>query len=296
MDSKKILGSAIRAQREALSYSQERLAEKAGITYQYLSSLENGRENFTVGILESLALALDTSVVGLVTSAYDDTPSISGYPKINQAFLREVPLPKGLKVDHVADALNETQRVIRLLNTSLVKAGGRALPSYIQANNFSGIVSNILSDSFDRLTPYKHNHDQRYPDLICKTSSGKTIDGLEVKSTVQIGKGGESHSGHSGWHVVACFKVDSTTGDILFIHVMFADLIGHNKKNSDWKYVGSRVNADSGSQRTETYNTTGIGTTKLRDGSLYLDTDVINHSRWRPQRKGKPPAYSIFTK
>lgn len=294
MDAKKILGLAVRAQREALKLSQERLAERAGITYQYLSALENGRENFTVGVLASLASALETNLPDLVIGAYGYTEVDADFPQINRRFLRDVPLPRGLTLSHLADALDETQRVIRLLNQSLMKAGGRALPSYIQANNFSGIVSNILSDSFDRLTPFKHNHDQKYPDLINKDKEGNKIAGLEVKSTIQVKKGGESHNGHSGWHVIACFKLNSNTGDIRFIHVMFADLIGHTEKDSDWKYVGSTVNSESGSQRTETYNTTGVGTTKLRDGSAYLDTDEISYSRWRQQRKGPVPKYSIF--
>ncbi|HRX57019.1 MAG TPA: helix-turn-helix domain-containing protein [Verrucomicrobiales bacterium] len=294
MDAKKILGLAVRAQREALKLSQERLAERAGITYQYLSALENGRENFTIGVLESLASALGTNLPDLVVAAYGHTEPDADFPRIDRRFLRTVPLPAGLTLSHLAGALDETQRVIRLLNQSLVRAGGRALPSYIQANNFSGIVSNILSDSFDRLTPFKHNHDQRYPDLINKDKDGNEIAGLEVKSTIQVKKGGESHNGHSGWHVIACFKLDSATGDIRFIHVMFADLIGHTEKDSDWKYVGSTVNTESGSQRTETYNTTGIGTTKLRDGSAYLDTDEISFSRWRQQRRGPVPKFSIF--
>jgi len=183
-----------------------------------------------------------------------------------------------------------------LLNESLIKAGGRALPSYIQANNFSGIVSNILSDSFDRLTLFKHNHDQRYPVLINRDKNGDEIDGLEVKSTIQVRKGGESHNGHSGWHVIACFKLNEENGDIRFIHVMFANLIGHTEENSDWKYVGSTVNSESGSQRTETYNTTGKGTTKLRDGTAYIDTSEISFTRWRQQREGPVPEYSIFYK
>ncbi len=294
MDAKKLLGLAIRSQREALKLSQERLAERAGITYQYLSALENGRENFTVGVLESLASALGGNLPELVASAYSHTEPDADFPKIDRRFLRKVPLPTGLTLTHLADTLDETQRVFRLLNQSLVRAGGRALPSYIQANNFSGIVSNILSDSFDRLTPFKHNHDQRYPDLINKDEDGNEIAGLEVKSTIQVKKGGESHNGHSGWHVIACFKLDSSTGDIRFIHVMFANLIGHTMEGSDWKYVGSTVNSESGSQRTETYNTTGIGTTKLRDGSAYLDTDEISYTRWRQQRIGPVPKYSIF--
>lgn len=294
MDAKKLLGAAIRRRRETQRLSQERLAERASITYQYLSGMENGRENFTVGVLESLANALGASVPDLVADGYGGGANDVPPPLIDRKSLREVPLPKGLTLLHLADALDETQRIIRLLNRSLVQAGGRALPSYIQANNFSGIVSNILSDSFDRLTPFKHNHCQRYPDLTNKDKSGKEIAGLEVKSTIQIGKGGESHNGHSGWHLVACFELDKISGDVRFIHAMFATLIGHTRPDSDWKYVGSSVNSLSGSQRTETYNTTGVGTTKLRDGSAYLDTEKINHSRWRPQHIGTIPEYSIF--
>jgi len=294
MDAKKTIGLAIRARREALKLSQERLAERANITYQYLSALENGRENFTIGVLESLASALGGNLPDLVAAAYGRNEPDADYPRIDRRFLRKVPLPAGLNLNHLADALDETQRVIRLLNESLVRAGGRALPSYIQANNFSGIVSNILSDSFDRHTPFKHNHDQKYPDLINRSKSGRTIAGLEVKCTIQVGKGGESHNGHSGWHVIACFKLNPVNGDIRFIHVMFADLIGHTEEGSDWKYLGSTVNSVSGSQRTETYNTTGVGTTKLRDGSAYLDANVISYSKWRQQRNGPIPEYSIF--
>lgn len=294
MDAKRLIGKIIRFRRESLKLSQERVAEKANISYQYLSAVENGHENFSIGVLESISLALGFALPDLVNAAYKREFDDLDAPRISNNFLREVPLPTGLTLSHVEDALNETQRVIKLLNSSLIRAGGRALPSYVQANNFSGIVSNILSDSFDRLSPYKHNHDQRYPDLINRTSNGDDTCGLEIKTTIQIGKGGESHNGHSGWHLVACYMLDHGNGNILFIHVMFANLIGYTHVDSDWKYVGSRVNRESGSQRTETYNTSGVGTTKLRDGSAYLDKNHVSFKRWRPQHPGQIPNYSIF--
>lgn len=137
---------------------------------------------------------------------------------------------------------------------------------------------------------FKHNHHQGYPDLLCNT----THEGLEVKATIQVGKGGESHNGHSGWHTIICFE--RTPAGIEFIHVMFASLKGHRDRSADWKYVGSRVNQDTGSRRTETYTTTGAGTTKLRDGSAFLNPSRIDYSRWRQQRPGKAPAHSIFAK
>jgi hypothetical protein len=59
-----------------------------------------------------------------------------------------------------------------------------------------------------------------------------------------------------------------------------------------------QLNETTGSRRTETYNTNLIGTTKLRDGSVYLDPGAINPQRWRQQRRADapPPAFSIFRK
>lgn len=293
MDAKSNLGKAIRQLRESLRLSQEKLAEAAGITYQYLSSLENGKENFSIGVLESLAKSLGTAVPPLVAHAYSENQSLP--PLVDpQFFVKAAPLPPTLTTAHLEKALNETQIVIRMINSTLIQVSERPLSAYIQRNNFSGIVSNILCDSFSRFTPYKHNHDQRYPDLICKSPSGDIVAGLEVKSTIRPGKGGESHNGHSGWHVIACFSLDVDRGDITFLHIMFADLVGHGKPNADWAYVGSKVNAETGSQRTETYTTTPSGTAKLRHGTVYLDTSRINISRWRTDRNSVIPAHSPF--
>lgn len=286
-----IIGEAIRRLRETAGLSQEKLAEKAAITYQYLSAVENGKENFTVGVLQSVAAALGLRVDALIEEAYSDARPV---PVVDpKQFIKGAELPPRLTLDHVRAALNHTHKIMRLVNAALIKTSGRPLPSYIQGNNFSGIVSNILTDSFSTLTPYKHFHGQKYPDLVCD-DNGKRIGGLEVKSTIQIGKGGESHNGHSGWHVVACFQIDEKSGDIQFIHVMFADLVGHGQRNADWKYVGSKVNKKTGSQRTETYNTTSRGTAKLRHGTAYLDTSAIKIERWRIDPKVPVPAHSPF--
>jgi len=292
MDAKTTLGRKVRQWREAANFSQERLAERAGITYQYLSAVENGKENFTIGVLETLASGLGTDVPTLVEAAYENpraTPLLN--PKF---FIDKAPLPAGLTLQGIQAALNETHVIIQLLNTTLIKVSGRPLSKYIQANNFSGIVSNILCDAFSRLTRYKHNHEQRYPDLVCKKDSGAVLDGLEVKTTIRPGKCGESHNGHSGWHLVGCFSLDKESGAVRFTHVMFAELVGHGKAKADWKYVGSKVNAATGSQRTETYTTTPRGTAKLRHGTVYLDTEAIDISRWRTDASIKAPAYSPF--
>jgi transcriptional regulator with XRE-family HTH domain len=285
-----LIGRAVRALREQKALTLEQLAPSAGITYQYLSGLENGRENFTINVLQRLSEALKFPLKALVALAYESADRLRA-PKIDsEYFRRNVPLPGALTFEKLEAALNRTQAIFYLINRNMELEVGRALHEFIQGNNFSGLVSNVFTDAMDQCTSFKHNHHQRYPDLICQT----TNEGLEVKATIQIGKGGESHNGHSGWHTVICFEKTET--GIQFIHVMFAALRGHREKNSDWKYLGSKVNQDTGSQRTETYNTTAHGTTKLRDGSAFLNPNRIDYSRWRPQRSGKIPSFSIFNK
>lgn len=295
MDAKTIIGSFVRRLREQKNLTQDELASRTGITYQYLSGLENGRENFSIGILESLGKALGCAVPQLVAGAFASPSAISAVEANPKYFRPHVPLPPGLKAAHLQRAMNETQRIVSLINANLLASGAKPLPAYIQGNNFSGLVSNILCDAIHENSPYKHNSHQAYPDLINPKAieKGKPV-GLEIKSTIQIGKGGESHNGHSGWHLIACFVIDEKTGNIRFLHVMLAVLNGHNQPEPDWVYVGSKVNADTGSRRTETYNTNLYGLTKLRDGSVYLDPTAINYKRWRQGRRGPVPPFSIF--
>ncbi len=294
MDAKNTLGRFVRELREQAKLTQDRLARKTGITYQYLSSLENGRENFSIEILEALGSALDCPIPQLVAGAFagkETTP----IPMVNKDYFRpKAPLPPGLKISHLEAALNASQRILGVINSNLRAHGGKPLYDYIQGNNFSGLISNILCDAIDEHSPYKHNSHQAYPDLINpKLSKQAAPAGLEIKSTIQIGKGGESHNGHSGWHLVACYRIDRETCHIKFVHIMCAVLNGHTHPQPDWTYVGSKVNALTGSRRTETYNTNLIGTTKLRDGSVYLDPSVVNFKRWRAKRIGDKPDHAL---
>jgi transcriptional regulator with XRE-family HTH domain len=292
MEAKTILGGFIRQLREQAGLTQEQLAQKAGITYQYLSGLENGRENFSIDVLDAVGKALECPLPQLVSGAFagEGTAPI---PTVNKDyFRRQAPLPPKLKLSHLEQSMNAAQRVLAVINSNLVSTGAKPLYDYIQGNNFSGLISNILCDALNTHSPYKHNSHQAYPDLINPEveEGGKPV-GLEIKTTIQIGKGGESHNGHSGWHLVACYRIDRETCNIKFVHVMLAVLNGHAQAQPDWTYVGSKVNTQTGSRRTETYNTNLVGTTKLRDGSVYLDPTMVNFKRWKAKRLGaKPPS------
>ena len=295
MDAKTVIGRFVRTLREQKHLTLEQLAARTDITYQYLSGVENGRENFSIEVLEALGKSLACPLQQLVAGAYAPAADAVGVMAKKECFRPEVPLPPGMKRAHLEAAMNVTQGIVARINANLLASGAKPLPDYIQGNNFSGLVSNVLCDALHDHSPFKHNSDQAYPDLINPSvrERGKPV-GLEVKSTIQIGKGGESHNGHSGWHLIACFQIEEQSGNIRFVHAMMAVLNGQNHAEPDWTYVGSKVNPTTGSRRTETYNTTLIGTTKLRDGSVYLDPAVVGFRRWRQQRRSAMPTYSIF--
>lgn len=165
------------------------------------------------------------SRVRKLPAAYDKTDMISASCLKPNFFRPQVPLPEGLSVSHLEAAANLTQSMVHRINRNLKLEIGQPLQSLLQGNNFSGLVSNLFSNALDQCSPYKHNHDQKYPDLIFKGSNKKSAVGLEVKTTVNIGKGGESHNRHSGWHGIACYNFVGR-GDIQFVHIMFSQING----------------------------------------------------------------------
>ena len=69
-----LLGGAIKAQREKLGLSQEKLAERCGFDRTYISMLERGKRNPSLLNLLKLAKGLQTSVSKL-TEVYDGPQS-----------------------------------------------------------------------------------------------------------------------------------------------------------------------------------------------------------------------------
>jgi XRE family transcriptional regulator, regulator of sulfur utilization len=66
----RVIGAAIRRLREQRGWTLERLAGAAGISYQYLSGIETGKENFSIRILEQVAAALGVPLVAVIAEAY----------------------------------------------------------------------------------------------------------------------------------------------------------------------------------------------------------------------------------
>lgn len=58
----KTLSENIRAERARKKYSQDKLAELAGITQKYLNRIENAKVNPTIVVVANLAKALDVTI------------------------------------------------------------------------------------------------------------------------------------------------------------------------------------------------------------------------------------------
>lgn len=63
MDMRKLVGRNALRLRHAIGLTQEELAERSGLSQQYISGLESGKRNPTVLTLFELATALDVEVV-----------------------------------------------------------------------------------------------------------------------------------------------------------------------------------------------------------------------------------------
>ena len=66
MDIKKIFGQNVRRLRKARGFSQEELAERAGLHRTYIGSIERGERNVSLKNIAAIAQALDVNVTELM--------------------------------------------------------------------------------------------------------------------------------------------------------------------------------------------------------------------------------------
>ena len=69
MDVRRRLGLNLQRLRRAKGWSQEELADRAGVHRTYVSGVERGQRNPTITIVEKLAAALETSIGELADAA-----------------------------------------------------------------------------------------------------------------------------------------------------------------------------------------------------------------------------------
>lgn len=68
------IGRRLRAYRQRMGFTQEELAEKAGVHYTYIGQVERGEKNLTISSLEKISHSLQISISVL----FEDIEDIAG--------------------------------------------------------------------------------------------------------------------------------------------------------------------------------------------------------------------------
>src|SRR5437867_12923647 len=119
MDARTVIGRFVRNLRERKRLTLEQLAGRTAITYQYISGVENGRENFSIEVLERLGKSLGCPLPQLVAGAYAPAADAAGVMAKKECFRPEVPLPPGMKLSHQEAAMNAAHSSVACINANL---------------------------------------------------------------------------------------------------------------------------------------------------------------------------------
>lgn len=71
----RLIGQAVRRLRRERRWSIEHLAERAGLSYQYVCAVETGKSNFSIDVLDRLATGFGLPLPAIVTAAYAAEPA-----------------------------------------------------------------------------------------------------------------------------------------------------------------------------------------------------------------------------
>lgn len=252
------LGRLIADLRAERKMTQEALAFEAELYRSHLGEIERGIGNPTIDTLDKIAKALGQTLGSLVIQAEDISIGKIA-PRTNPAYInRSVSLPVGLTHDQLEMALNRTMVILNQI-------GINPDTGDIQANIYSGAVSNIVTKCIAEVSDFERNIETRHPDLYNPNLSVDHPDyGLEMKASKRPNKGGESHNPGHGWFMIIIYKV--IDGQTHVVQVEVAQL-----ENEDWVIHDRK----EGSSRTRTAITKEHATQRLRESSVYLNPEHV---------------------
>lgn len=255
---KQALGNLIARLRSDLGWSQERLALEADLDRTRVGEIERGVANLTIDTLDKIATVLKQTVGSLVIQA-EDIQQGRIAPRVNSAYFnRSIPLPKGLNHDQLEIALNRAMAILNQIGLNPERGD-------IQANIFSGAVSNLVTKSIADESAFMQNKHTDHPDLFDPSLERSHPDwGLEMKATNRPNKGAESHNPGHGWFMVVVYKM--IDGQTHIIQVEVARL-----QDEDWTIQERKAE----SRRTRTATTRDDATWRLRQNSVYLNPEHV---------------------
>lgn len=189
-------------------------------------------------------------------------------------FDRAVPLPPGLTVAHIKNAIDFVEE----------KAEELIDLYFEQANIFSGVIGILGVRALDSISPYKkHKHpdiaQQRFPDLSLKGRlNPPPLEALESKGSSRPWAI-QSHYDHPGWYIVWRYAVDSTKrmkkGRLVPIWRVDVPFL----KKDSWKYEGSGA-AEGKGGRTHTFG--------VKNPAAVIANAIVYQSPFVRLSRGKP--------
>lgn len=103
-------GKRLKTKRQELGFTQEQLAEKAGLTYSYVGSIERGERNVSLGNIVALALALMLSPKDLMPN-FQQTEKVQAKAELGRR-LKSKRLELGFTQEQLAQKANLNVRDI----------------------------------------------------------------------------------------------------------------------------------------------------------------------------------------
>jgi len=116
----------------------------------------------------------------------------------------DVPMPKGLTIEHLEKTLLEVKKIFKAINDGSATHDIPPLAQLIRHNQYSGLVSDFMTRLLDRLSGFKKLPNTAFPDLKNPT----TGVGIEVKATMRSPWSTVGHNVTSGWFLVAEYDTD----------------------------------------------------------------------------------------
>lgn len=194
-------------------------------------------------------------------------------------FNQRVELPYGLKVSHIAAAMNEFIDFIGFINQQLSTRQIERLETMLMPANFSSIVGEFMTSTIPKHCTdlVKNAYHNGHPDMLPagryhgnKMQHG--TEGIEIKGSRYL-KSWQGHNAEDAWLMVFCFASGRPTDKdkgILPAPFKFVLVAGAQLTKDDWKFAGRSET----SRRTITASVTETGYQKMMGNWIYRNPEL----------------------
>lgn len=214
------LAARVRACRRELGFTQEELADRAGLNSRHVQKVEAGELNVTISTLSALALALGVNITDLIEPHLlsGSRPQPTSLPRLsptemlpccrNTDALNSI----GLTPERLCHAIFHAYTVIDSIDSRLLEGGLERLGGgTVELANLSSIVGNLLGAgvALHSGRQFVRNGPHKFPDLLSTNSD--FASGIEIKVAIEtnVPKG---HLAKAGTYLTFRYVLVTTSG------------------------------------------------------------------------------------